>query len=347
MAPTTDETIRLVKYLVKSSPSAVNKRSSNGLTPLSLTFSLARYPLAKLLIDAGGDQTIRDTANGYNLLHLLLVGNSGSGTPFSYSGSGYFVRHDVPIITKLLDLLDPSVLGDMFTQRNSYTSGAATPLHYWLTYTNFLCGCKDRAEDEEEMFKTLLKYSKGEELQMINGAGETPLHTLVTMKKFSLMRVLLDFNPMLLYRENATGRTPAEVAYDEYMADKVRAEPDLIRRWRGNNYGVSHADRNPESFVKSESGLAATGAWGICKEVVEKHAGKRRLVSLNEANEVARRLAETRKMEERNRYRLRKRGEEHGEEQEDEMEDTGDVVSDWWPKATDGWYEDEEDKVEE
>jgi hypothetical protein len=265
----------------------------------------------------------------------------------------------------MIDAMDPATLEEMFTQRNGYANGAATPLHYWLKHTLSSCTCKTRAEDEETMLKALLKYSDGEELEMVDGTGETPLHTLVTMKKLSLIRILLDFKPTLLYRENATGRTPAEVAYDEYMKKQLEAETDPVKRWRGNSY-TSHADRNPEQFVKdakdkkvldeygnqveSEGPYGLKWPWDICKEYLEKYPGKRRLVSLNEANEVARRLAETQKRAEREAreesLRITRQYYRNGGEQEEEEEGADksvDVVSEWWRAAPVGWEDGEED----
>lgn len=351
--PSRSETIRLVEYLIRSNPSAINKKSQAGFTPLSLAFSLARWPLVKLLLKAGADQTIRDQANYNNLLHWLFVKDS-------------FCRHEVEPIFKLLEAMDPAILKDMFTQRNGYTNSAATPLHYWLKHTNSSCSCKTRAQDEETMLKKLLKYSGGAELEMVDGAGETALHTLVTMHKLSLMRILLDFKPALLYRENATGRTPAEVAYDEYMKMQLQPQRDIVQRWRNNVY-TSNADKNPEQFVedaKDKKVLDEYGnevehegrpdskwPWDICKEYMEKYPGKRRLVSLNEANEVARRLAETQKRaereaKERERIRIGRQFYQNGgeEEEEEEADDSVDVVSEWWKNAPQGWEDDEEEE---
>ena len=329
-APSKDETICLVEYLVKAFPSAINMKSSTGLTPLSLAFSLGRGPLAKLLIDAGADQTIRDRNEGNNLLHSLLVANRA--------------RHNVSLISTLIDYLDIQHLENMFTQRNSYTHGAMTPLQYWLNRavnTSFSgsCMCSNREADLESLLKLLLRYSKGIELEMVDGAGETALHLLVTRNKVSLMRILLDFNPMLLYRENATGRTPAEVAYDQYMAPKIAQEQDLTGFDRYNAfYQMSHFQKAPEKFVKDKEDLSPT-AWDVCQEYMEKHPGKRRLVSLNEANEVARRLAETQKKNER---KMSRRQAYEAEDVPDTAEDekSTDVVYNWQGTATRGWNED-------
>jgi len=337
-APSKDETIRLVEYLIRASPSSINTKSNTGLTPLYLAFSLGRRPFAKLLIDAGADQTIRDRDNGNNLLHSLLV-----------SGR---CRHNVSLVSALIDYLDVEHLNRMFTQRNLYTHGAKTPLQYWLGSLGHGrrvklsgCSCRDVDADIESLLKLLLRYSRGVELEMVDGEGETALHKLVTTGNLSLMRILLDFNPMLLYRENATGRTPAEVAYDEYMTSKITQVDNFTELPGYNNTKPSYVDKAPEEFGEEQDKEHSTPtSWDVCKEYMEKHPGKRRLVSLNEANEVARRLAETQKKNQSQMTRLRAqrralRGEEY-EPDSVEDEDSTDVVNNWRSTATRGWNED-------
>jgi hypothetical protein len=236
----------------------------------------------------------------------------------------------------MIDLLDPESRKKLFTQRNSYTIGAATPLHLWLKHTKALWGVEDDAIKQEATLKMLLSYSKGEELGMVDGTGETPLHTLVTLHKPNLMRILLDCDPMLLYRENATGRTPAEVAYDSYMAPKLQAEKQVVKTWRSSPPTV--VSKNPEQFVKSDGKSEVSLPWDVCKEYMERFPGKRKLVSLNEANEVARRLAETQKMNQRyRRGRVRYSAGMQNEAEDDDV--WSDVVWLWYQNAMADWNE--------
>jgi ankyrin repeat protein len=188
---------------------------------------------------------------GNSLLHTLLTENQRA-------------RHAENLIRCMLELLDPECRKNLFTQRNSYTNGAATPLHHWLKHTRALWGRDDNADKQEATLKMLLSYSNGEELGMVDGTGETPLHTLVTMNKPHLMRILLDHDPMLLYRENATGRTPAEVAYDSYMAPKLQPENQVAKTWR--TWPQSIVMKRPEEFVKNDGKSKESLPWNVCKE---------------------------------------------------------------------------------
>ena len=306
---------------MKAFPSSINKKSNAGYSPLYLAFSLCRPRVAKLLLEAGAHMDVIDQ-NGNSLLHAVLIENQRA-------------RRVENLLRSMIDLLDPETRKKLLTQRNSYTNGAATPLHLWLKHTKPLwVGHNEDGEKHEATLKMLLSYSNGEELGMVDGTGETPLHTLVTLDKPNLMRILLDHDPMLLYRENATGRTPAEVAYDSYMAPKLQAEKQVARSWR--SYPQSVVVKRPDEFVKSDGKSEESSPWAVCKEYMERFPGKRKLVSLNEANEVARRLAETQKANQRY-LRMRNIDDEQNEEEEDD--DWPDVVSVWYGEAMGSWNE--------
>ena len=232
----------------------------------------------------------------------------------------------------MIDLLDTETRKKLLTQRNSYANGAATPLHLWLKHTEAVWGDKDLADKQGATLKMLLSYSNGEERGMVDGTGETPLHTLVTNSKPHLMRILLDHDPMLLYRENATGRTPAEVAYNSFIAPKLQPEKQVAKPWR--TWPQNAVSKRPEQFAESDAKSEESSLWAICEEYMERFPGKRKLVSLNEANEVARRLAETQKMNQR-RQRMRDNAGRQNEEEGDD--DCSDAVSLWYNEAMESW----------
>jgi hypothetical protein len=117
---------------------------------------------------------------------------------------------------------------------------------------------------------------------------------------------LLSRNPTLLYRENATGRTPLEMSRDMYIASRVANPPDLTsgyqRYYPGQHDYSSIINRPASDFLNKDdkSEESKKGTWEICGEFDEKMVGekgegaierKRRIVSLFEANEVAKRVA--------------------------------------------------------
>jgi hypothetical protein len=140
-------------------------------------------------------------------------------------------------------------------------------------------------------------------LRTTDGTGETPLHTLVSndnAMSVVLTRRLLEFDPKLLCRENAVGRTPAELARDRFVASKITA-PKLTTWWPDNNV-TNLVHKEPSEFVdwkakkaSPQSGVVDNVAkiWSLCEDALAtSDLPKRSLVSLHEANDVAKRIGE-------------------------------------------------------
>jgi hypothetical protein len=296
-------TDRLVKYLLKVVPTSLETKSFAGYTPLHLAFKLGRVSLVKILIDAGANQGTRDT-QANNLIHDAV-----SNLPADSSG------RSVKLLGKMLDLLDPELRCNMFLQRNSSVAmTGATPLHAFIqrTYGSGYHNYEAKwVKQHVAVVKMLLKYSKGEELGTINGSGDLPLHTLITANSRPMVRVLLEFNPKLLIIENAVGRTPLEIAQDQDLAEKFAGPPTVISMYRWNNTDSEDiVNRNSETFVpgyKVDKRSEREKMWALVKKyMTEISSTKRKLVSLNEANEVAKRLGEMSKKRSsgrHNRYR--------------------------------------------
>ena len=114
---------------------------------------------------------------------------------------------------------------------------------------------------------------------------------------------MLSLNQSLLYRENATGRTPLEMARDLYIASSVENAPGVGYQNTFHYYAGQHdynsiVNQPLSNFVpkKAEPEESKKRTWEICNEVDQKLRSeggerKRRLVSLFEANEVAKRVA--------------------------------------------------------
>lgn len=304
------DSVRLLEYLIKAAPNSLNAKSSEGHTPLQLAFSLHRIALARVLVAAGADQTCRDRL-GSNLLHSLCRPIDASTAVLNQS------EH----LRALLALIDARLLPPLFTERSAYGPGAATPLACWLA------GVGHNITDAHvEVFKTLLEASGGAELEMVNGEGDTPLHVAVKQQLSSLVSVVLDARPELLHRENATGRTPLEMAHDAVLAERFADTP----RIEGGRREAALA-RPAWKFVvevRQESGKEVT--YKVCVEAAGTEHGRRRLVSLGEANEVARRLTE------RETKRVKVRYNRRGREDDDEEEEVerGDEIDAWYGIAS-------------
>jgi hypothetical protein len=320
-----ENTLNVLRELCKSHPEALHHRSSTGMTPLHLAFALHRTSMVKILIDAGADQTTRNNA-GANIVHSILSDN-------------FLKPEHLGRIRELLTLVDPRLLPSLFTERTTDSPGAATPLARWMHANvkppsyNY-----DPVQPGREAFiELILEFGKGADLSLVNGEGDTPLHAAVRYGADAVLRVMFACRPELLFRENASGRTPYEVAEDAYLASEVFKDPPSIsagadayyhlRRRRARVHAPEATTllaRKPETFVDEaeDKRSAVEKVWLVCKEVREKAEGgtKRKLVSLVEANEVAKRLA------------LKKRSAEMEEkkEGEEEQELGGDEVAVWW-----------------
>jgi hypothetical protein len=222
----------------------------------------------------------------------------------------------------------------MFTERASSNPGASTPLAHWVhvsvrgnsNYYNY-----DRHYNmnntiyavlakQEETLRLLLEFSKGEDLGLVNSEGDTPLHAVVRYGADHIIPIMLSCRPDLLFRENASGRTPYEMAEDAHLAQNVFNDPPDIQVQQHRYYNQKPTSkilqRSTESFVqeKVDPRNAKERVWDVCREFKEKsgRGKKRKLVSLLEANEVAKRLAG-----ERQRIGTEDEGEEEGRKRDE------------------------------
>ncbi|KAE8148084.1 hypothetical protein BDV25DRAFT_142131 [Aspergillus avenaceus] len=275
LARPTLESRQLIQYLVQQVPGCLEAKSSRNHTPLAVAYSLHRVDYADILIDAGASQTTRD-ANGNNLIHLLLCGinRETNGKPEN--------------VERLLSLLDPRLTSSLLVERSSDDPGSVTPLARWMHNA-----CSD--DRDLDIARRLLKYAEPtgqHHLELLDGSGNTPVHNAIKRNLGGLFELMVDYRPDLLYRENATGSTPLELQEDAWVHSATRNPPhlDTIEACsRPGGYG-SMVDAVPGCLVPNDSPPEKT-VREICHERASGRAEKRKLVTLNEANEVAKRLA--------------------------------------------------------
>ena len=276
---------RLVEYLIKVYPSAIEARGKTGMTPLFMASWLGRIDLVKLLVTNGADQSTKDTSHD-NILHAALGNNP-----------------EPEKLAVFLKMLDPDLLAQLVLERSGLnTSDGRTPLHRWLA--THVTSVSDSPGRYIKVLHLLLEYSKGQDLDTLDARGDTPLHTLIREQADpAIIREILLFNPQLLHRENAVGLTPAEVAHDAYVRACVPQRTHLrygYHRHEEKQIAQMLLNTQPEEFAR----LAKHGRpskvvpkvqqiYDLAAEFAAAHPGKRRLVSLHEANDVARRIGET------------------------------------------------------
>ncbi|KAK8049555.1 hypothetical protein PG994_011285 [Apiospora phragmitis] len=297
MAPEGDDTYKLIKYLIRVCPSSLEAKSDAGYTPHFLAYLPGRDQVAKMLIEAGADQSVKDKQFN-NIIHAALTN-----------------QPVLDKLRKLLDLLDPELRSHLFVQRNHLVHGGNTPLHSWLLSENpaiysqryaYQSHYPNQSEPQEgsdnvAILKTLLQYSGGHDLDILNGSGGTVAHSAVLLQLPEQMRVMLEQSPKGLHRENAVGRTPAEMAYDAFIGYKMSPPRDFafnhhrFNFHNTNDVATNLASQTPQAFLVNRNQPKVSRkerVWEVVQGFMTRHPDKRRLVSLNEANDVARRLGE-------------------------------------------------------
>lgn len=139
----------------------LSHKSSNGYSPLHLAVSRQDIPIIKYLLSVGASPRSRDKMNK-NIVHTLLA-------------TGTTCEDHPHKLDEFLQLFDKKDLQEMMLERcNDYPS-ALTPMALWL---------QSNSAKNPDVLEVLMKYSTGEELEMINGEGDLPLH--VVCIQFSL-----------------------------------------------------------------------------------------------------------------------------------------------------------------
>lgn len=139
-------------------PDLLEKKSSEGWTPLQIACFTLNNDVISFLISIGANQHSRDRL-GRNMMHSLLTRpcQFGDITPNS--------------LRELINHFDKKAVQVMFVERSSSAPGALTPLASWMAQA----GNEPRFP---EIIKVLSEYSSVEELEMINGEGDLPLHVV-------------------------------------------------------------------------------------------------------------------------------------------------------------------------
>lgn len=307
--PQGKKSLELIKGILETLPRSIDVKSTGGYTPLSLAFSLRRLDIARALIAAGADQTTRDNSQR-NLVHQVL-GN---------------IDDNARVLQNFIKLVDRRLLKAMFLERCTDGPGATTPLAYWLL---------NRQRANVEVLEVILEHSEGEDLLLMDRSGQLPLHQAIKAHSHQLAKVMIQNNPALLYRENAMGQTPSDLVESLYLHHRTDHPPRLTST---QYYRQAIQDREPWTFVgkthdQTEDEHDIVKTWKVCKEAAAKSTGKRKLVSVMEANEVANRLAEKSEQERKQRE---KNDQEHRRDwsgRHEDDEEKGDEVSRWYHSA--------------
>ena len=326
--PEGKRSLELIKCILNTLPQSIDMKSADGYTPLSLAFSLRRLDAAGALIAAGADQTTRDSSLR-NLIHQIL----------------HNIDDNTRDLRKFIQLVDGRLLKGMFLERCTNGPGAMTPLVYWLLNPH-------RAK--AEVLEVILEYSEGEDLLLMDRSGQLPLHQAIKARCHQLANVMIRHNPASLYRENAMGQTPLDLVESLYLRHRTDHAPRLTPR---SHHHQAMQDREAWRFVaKAEDQMQdeddTVKTWKVCEEAAAKYAGRRKLVSVMEASEVAKRLAEKSEQERKQREGGEQTQAPRWSRRHEDANEKGDEVSRWYHLAesspeVDEYEEEEEDGYEE
>ncbi|KAF7937481.1 uncharacterized protein EAE98_001795 [Botrytis deweyae] len=301
--PQTDEDkikhLNLIKHLVSVLPDSVlSLKSAQGYSPLHLAVNRKNIPVIEYLLSVGASPRSRDRQNR-NIMHTLAA------------DAITVKKETVSCLESIIKLFNKKDVQEMLLERSDDYPSAVTPLALWMS--------KATHYDSADVIEVLLKYSNCEELEMINGEGDLPLHVAIKNNRPNLTSFLLRQKPTLLYRESATGRTPLEMSHDNYISNFISNPPSVHEYWQYHPMDFQtdtlSTYRAKQKHDAAPSYQTHSMIWEECLRVqgelkrkfddddkdenVEgktkrEFTGKRRLVSLFEANEVARRLAGSR-----------------------------------------------------
>ncbi|BDD60444.1 hypothetical protein MPDQ_003589 [Monascus purpureus] len=336
----TEECGHLIRYLVKHAPECLETRSAEGYTPLALAFSLQRPMFARILVDSGANQTVRDL-KGNNILHLLLCDINGQACM------------ETKYLQRLLDLIDPLLMPSLLTERSSDEPGSLTPLSRWIHKANSNMNYRVRThryfsrhdryletDNKVAVLRLIIDFAEPtgqKHLELLDAAGNTPVHDIIRYQLPKSLELALDRRPDLLHRENATGCTPLELAVDAWINEGTCNPPNLpgsdMHHAPEMNTGIVR--RAPSLFVQKNSSVdeersERTKICDLCRQRANTRPDlKRKLVSLYEVNEVAKRLASMQVVDQAYE-RVRHRRMWYGDEDDD---DAADEVALWYGKS--------------
>jgi hypothetical protein len=284
--------IALLNYLITAVPSSLHTKSFSGDTPLTLAASRNHTLAVKTLIAGGADQTVRDKT-GRNIAHLVLRDAPDSAA----------------ILRELLGCIDARLLPSLMVERSLEGPTGLTPMATWV---NNLSGFVDNFD----VFGAIVEVTPIAVWTMLDGSGQTPLHQVVKAGQWQLAAKMLESGaggPGLAAVENATGQTPTELAYSLWLASCVKDPPSVrsSRQGKRDSEGKSAsefltcASDDAASKMGIQSGPGNKNAWrtwAVLQRVVEGSGEKRRLVSVGQASEVAKRLADRESVKVQKRY---------------------------------------------
>lgn len=258
MAPPSEESEKLLQYLLNRCSKYKEEVAFGGRTPLAFACSLRKPSFARILIEHGARIDVRDN-QGRNLLHLLL---------FSMPNGICERSRD---IKPLVELLGKDPVSKMLCETTAV--GSLTPFALW-TYAYAIL--KHGEGQDTDIPAYIMSLESEVHLDTLDALGNTPIHTAVATGVSSVLDSVLRICPELLYRESATGVTPLEMAQDKWIKSFSQ---ELLDRTLWILYHSDPCGRQREPSIERRG-------WELCSRY-QNRTVTRRIATLKEAQTAA------------------------------------------------------------
>ena len=267
---------------------------------MHVAFDTGNIPAIKLLLAAGCNQRTRDS-DGQNLVHSIYRNAKPDR---------------VEVFKCLVGLLNPDLVPLLLLERcQAPAPGALTPLALHV----HRCNIRQLHPPDRKLYTAMMEVSKGKDLRILDGAGDLVIHVDVRARSPRAIS-WATYDPSLLFRENATGITPLEFLETNSLQTLVERAPVLKpssqyeneRSHRLLDQQTCVFSRHEAASLQTENEEENTNINVVTEDTVfdnlrrlaKQHSRCRVLVSVLDANEVAKRLAtQQRRMNQENRRR--------------------------------------------
>ncbi|KAL7941252.1 ankyrin repeat protein [Trichoderma barbatum] len=260
----------LIKFVLSARPELLEVKSIDGWTPLLTAAIHQRIEALQILLEAGASPFSTDLL-GRNVIHLLLVSPSRS----------YIAEPEK--LSSFLQSIDRSVLHQLLEQHCDENPGGQTPVARWIS----------TRPTSNAVFATLLELSNSTVLEMLDGGGYTPLHTVTNSSMEHLIRPVIEKAPHVMLYEDTQGKTPLDLVIERQLYGSIECFTSSYTRSKTYQPSSPLLYWPLFAFGTDYSGPMHTkdpyGSWEICQELAKSmdyQQYSRKLVTQSERENV-------------------------------------------------------------
>lgn len=167
-------------------PDSLEHKSSQGLTPLHLAVLVQSPPIVKILLSAGANPRTVDRYSR-NLVHNLIVPLRTQHSTLPGSSEAKPLTDPKPL-REILALFEQNLIKEMLLEKCSLPGtkfSSLTPLGYWMAKNEPGMYNQVVVHGKTDIIEVLANYSEGQDYELINGAGDTPVHEVSLSSQLS------------------------------------------------------------------------------------------------------------------------------------------------------------------